>query len=88
MRTRAGWPARLAMLAMVALGVWVGVEIWTWPAVGRLATARPRPSVPQAPQIDTVLQNDLTPAFTGTESVQAALDKAAADIDPLLTATH
>ena len=42
MRTRAGWPARLAMLAMVALGVWVGVEIWTWPAVGRLATARPR----------------------------------------------
>ena len=44
--------------------------------------------MPQAAQIDTVLQNDLTPAFTGTESVQAALDKAAADIDPLLTATH
>lgn len=58
------------------------------PFIKQLATARPRPSVPQAPQIDTVLQNDLTPAFTGTESVQAALDKAAADIDPLLTATH
>ena len=58
------------------------------PFVTQLATARPRPSVPQAPQIDTVMQNDLTPAFTGSESVQAALTKAAADIDPLLTATH
>jgi len=58
------------------------------PFIKQLATAKPRPSVPQAPQIDTVLQDDLTPAFTGSESVQAALDKAAADIDPLLTETH
>lgn len=29
------------MLATVAAGVWVGVMIWTWPSVGRLATARP-----------------------------------------------
>jgi monofunctional biosynthetic peptidoglycan transglycosylase len=25
----------------VAAGVWVGIMIWTWPSVGRLATARP-----------------------------------------------
>jgi monofunctional biosynthetic peptidoglycan transglycosylase len=42
MRTRAGWPSRLAMLVIVAIGVWVGAEIWTWPSVGRLATSRPR----------------------------------------------
>jgi monofunctional biosynthetic peptidoglycan transglycosylase len=41
MRTRAGWAGRLAMLATVAAGLWVGVLIWTWPSVGRLATARP-----------------------------------------------
>ncbi len=41
MRTRAGWAGRLAMLATVAAGLWVGVMIWTWPSVGRLATARP-----------------------------------------------
>ena len=41
MRTRAGWAGRLAMLVTVAAGVWVGVLIWTWPSVGRLATARP-----------------------------------------------
>src|SRR5690242_2525413 len=41
MRTRAGWTGRLAMLATVAAGIWVGVLIWTWPSVGRLATARP-----------------------------------------------
>lgn len=41
MRTRAGWAGRLAMLATVAAGVWVGVMIWTWPSVSRLATARP-----------------------------------------------
>jgi monofunctional biosynthetic peptidoglycan transglycosylase len=41
MRTRAGWAGRLAMLATVAAGVWVGIMIWTWPSVGRLATARP-----------------------------------------------
>ncbi len=30
------------MLVIVAIGVWIGVEIWTWPSVGRLATSRPR----------------------------------------------
>jgi monofunctional glycosyltransferase len=41
MRTRAGWAGRLAMLAIVGAGIWIGVLIWTWPSVGRLATARP-----------------------------------------------
>jgi len=57
------------------------------PYIKQLQTAKPRPAVPEAPQIDTALQNDLTPAFQGSTSVQAALDKAARDIDPLLTAT-
>ena len=58
------------------------------PFIKQLATARSRPAVPAEPKIDTVLQDDLTPAFTGKSTVQAALDKAAAAIDPLLTATH
>jgi multiple sugar transport system substrate-binding protein len=58
------------------------------PFIKQLATARSRPSVPQATQIDTVLQNELTAAFQGKQSVRKALDKAAAEIDPLLTATH
>jgi multiple sugar transport system substrate-binding protein len=57
------------------------------PYIKQLATAKPRPVVPDAPQIDTALANDLTPVFQGSMSVQAALDKAAHDIDPLLTAT-
>lgn len=57
------------------------------PYIKQLQTAKPRPVVPDGPQIDTALQNDLTPAFEGKTSVQAALDKAAHDIDPLLTAT-
>ncbi|WGL52178.1 extracellular solute-binding protein [Nocardioides sp. BP30] len=55
------------------------------PFIKQLATAKPRPSVPQAPAIDTALQDELTKAFEGKESVQDALDKAAAAIDPLLT---
>ena len=58
------------------------------PYVKQLATARSRPAVPDASQIDTVLQDDLTPAFEGSQSVQDALTKAAGQIDPLLTATH
>jgi multiple sugar transport system substrate-binding protein len=57
------------------------------PFIKQLATARPRPSVPQAPKIDTVLQDELTLAFQGKETVQEALTKAAGQIDPLLTAT-
>jgi multiple sugar transport system substrate-binding protein len=56
------------------------------PFIKQLQTARPRPSVPEAPQIDTVLQNELTKAFQGKESVKDALTKAASQIDPLLTA--
>jgi multiple sugar transport system substrate-binding protein len=57
------------------------------PFIKQLQTARPRPSVPQAPAIDTALQNELTKAFQGSESVQQALDNAAKTIDPLLTQT-
>jgi monofunctional biosynthetic peptidoglycan transglycosylase len=41
MRARRGWAGRLVLLVMLAAGVWIGVEIWTWPAVARLATERP-----------------------------------------------
>jgi monofunctional biosynthetic peptidoglycan transglycosylase len=41
MRTRARWARRLAVVAIAAAGVWIGVEIWTWPSVGRLAMERP-----------------------------------------------
>jgi multiple sugar transport system substrate-binding protein len=58
------------------------------PFIKQLATAKPRPSVPQAPAIDTALQDELTNAFEGKETVQQALDKAAATIDPLLTQTN
>ena len=40
---------------------------------------RPRRSTPRS-------QNELTKAFQGSESVQQALDNAASQIDPLLTA--
>ncbi|MDQ1733355.1 MAG: hypothetical protein QOK10_3514 [Pseudonocardiales bacterium] len=58
------------------------------PYIKQLQTARPRPSVPQAPAIDTALSNELTKAFQGSESVQQALDNAAKTIDPLLTQTN
>jgi multiple sugar transport system substrate-binding protein len=54
------------------------------PFIKQLQTARPRPSVPQAPAIDTALQDALTKAFQGNETVQQALDNAAKAIDPLL----
>ncbi|MGH7299327.1 MAG: monofunctional biosynthetic peptidoglycan transglycosylase [Candidatus Rokuibacteriota bacterium] len=41
MRRRRGRAGRLAGLVLLAAAVWIGVEIWTWPAVGRLATERP-----------------------------------------------
>ena len=41
MRTRRGWPGRLAVIAVLALGGWLAIEIWTWPSVGRLAVERP-----------------------------------------------
>lgn len=57
------------------------------PFIKQLQTARARPSVPQAPAIDTALANELTKAFQGGESVQQALDNAAKTIDGLLTQT-
>ena len=57
------------------------------PYIKQLQTARPRPTVPQSPAIDTALQNELTKAFQGSESVQQALDTAAKAIDSLLTQT-
>ncbi|HYB69351.1 MAG TPA: monofunctional biosynthetic peptidoglycan transglycosylase [Candidatus Bathyarchaeia archaeon] len=42
MRARRGWAGRLALLMALAAAVWIGVELWTWPAVSRLATERPR----------------------------------------------
>lgn len=57
------------------------------PFIKQLQTAKPRPAVPQAPQIDTVMQNELTKAFQGGVSVKDALSKAAGQIDSLLTAT-
>ncbi|MDX6254595.1 MAG: hypothetical protein QOJ11_929 [Frankiales bacterium] len=57
------------------------------PYIKQLQTAKQRPAVPQASQIDTVLQNELTKAFQGSTTVKAALTKAASQIDPLLTAT-
>jgi monofunctional glycosyltransferase len=41
MRRRRGWAGRLAALVLLAAAVWIGIEIWRWPAVGRLATERP-----------------------------------------------
>jgi monofunctional biosynthetic peptidoglycan transglycosylase len=38
-----GWPGRrLALIALVALGGWIGYELWTWPRVRALATRPPR----------------------------------------------
>jgi multiple sugar transport system substrate-binding protein len=57
------------------------------PYIKQLQTAKQRPAVPEASQIDTVLQNELTKAFQGSTTVKDALTKAASQIDPLLTAT-
>ncbi len=51
----------------------------------QLATARPRLAIPDSGQVDTILQNALTPAFQGQTSVKDALTSAAKQIDPLLT---
>jgi multiple sugar transport system substrate-binding protein len=56
--------------------------------IKQLQNAKARPAVPEEPQIDTVLQNSLVPAFQGKTTVRQALDNAARQIDPLLTATR
>jgi monofunctional biosynthetic peptidoglycan transglycosylase len=40
-RRRGGGAGGLAALVLLAAAIWIGVEIWTWPDVGRLATERP-----------------------------------------------
>jgi multiple sugar transport system substrate-binding protein len=51
----------------------------------QLKTAKARLSIPQSSQVDTILSDELTPAFKGQTSVKDALSAAAAKIDPLLT---
>jgi multiple sugar transport system substrate-binding protein len=50
----------------------------------QIATARPRTPTPKWTQIDQVLTTELTKAFKGDETVQAALTSAAGQIDGLL----
>ncbi len=50
----------------------------------QLKTARNRLAIPQAGQVDGILNAQITAAFTGEASVQDALSKAAAEIDALL----
>ena len=50
----------------------------------QIATAKPRTPTPKWPQIDQVIQTEVAKAFTGSETVQQALDSAASQIDGLL----
>ena len=50
----------------------------------QLKTAKSRLAIPQASQVDTILNTELVPAFNGTTSVKDALSKAASQIDALL----
>lgn len=54
------------------------------PFVQQLQTAKPRPPVANWQKINDLLQAKLQSAFKGDLTVQAALDQAAAEIDPLL----
>jgi len=55
------------------------------PFATQLATAKPRLVIPQSSEVDSILSTELTPAFEGTTTVQAALTSAAKQIDALLT---
>lgn len=50
----------------------------------QLQTARPRLPHPQYPKIETIISTEVQKALKGQETVQQALDSAAAQIDPLL----
>ncbi len=52
----------------------------------QLETARARLPIPQASQVDTILNTELVPAFTGSVTVKDALTSAAKQIDVLLAA--
>lgn len=50
----------------------------------QLGSARNRLAIPNASEVDTILNTELVPAFEGTISVREALQNAAAKIDELL----
>jgi multiple sugar transport system substrate-binding protein len=50
----------------------------------QLETARARLPIPQAGEVDTILNTELVPAFEGEVSVKEALTAAAKQIDALL----
>ena len=50
----------------------------------QLATAKARLAIPQGSEVDTILNEELVPAFEGTVSVKDALTNAAKRIDELL----
>lgn len=52
----------------------------------QLKTAKSRLAIPQASEVDTILSEELTPAFQGDTSVRDALSAAAERIDELLAA--
>lgn len=54
----------------------------------QLQTARARLPIPQAGEVDTILNTELPPAFEGKVSVKEALTAAAAKIDVLLAENH
>lgn len=50
----------------------------------QLVTAKARLNIPKASEVDSILSEELTPAFEGKTTVQDALTAAAERIDPLL----
>ncbi|APZ33380.1 maltose-binding protein [Microbacterium aurum] len=54
----------------------------------QLETARARLPIPQAGEVDTILNDELVPAFEGDVTVEDALTAAAAKIDELLAADN
>lgn len=52
----------------------------------QLKTARPRPPQPQYTKLEDILSAEVQKAFTGKQSVSAALDSAAKQIDAILAA--
>jgi multiple sugar transport system substrate-binding protein len=53
----------------------------------QLKTARPRVPTPQYPKIESIISDDVQKALQGKQSVQQALNDAAKQIDPILTAS-
>jgi multiple sugar transport system substrate-binding protein len=51
-----------------------------------LAVARPKPTIPESPQLTEILVRELSLALTGKKTSKAALDAAAADMSKLLGA--